>query len=162
MVARVQAAQNNGTLEAAARQLQQQFSSVGQQQQNYQVQQQRQQQQQQLLQQQLLAQQQQNNEYEKMKRFSTNLDQVRFGSSGIVAPDQRFHQQQHQQVQAKPKLDLLSEQFTDQKLSQKLFNSTSYSPVSFLFSNCVIIFSHLNQTSNGMNVSNSTSSCNAS
>ena len=120
--------------------MQQQFSSVGQQQ-NYQVQQQRQQQQQHLLQQQLLAQQQQNNEYEKMKRFSTNLDQVRFGSSGFVAPDQRFHQQQqHHQVQAKQKLDLLSEQFTEQKLSQKLFNSNSYSSVSLSSLNQFLIF----------------------
>lgn len=129
LVARVQAAQKNASSQLeAARQLQQ-FSSQQQpsQQSSYQIQQQRHQQQQ-LLQQQLLAQQQQNSEYEKLKRFSTGLDQVRFGSSGMVAPDQRFqHQQQH--VQAKPKLDLLSEQFSEQKLSQKLFNSSTYSPV---------------------------------
>jgi len=133
LVARVQAAQKNANAQLEASRQLQHFSSQQQpgQQSSYQIQQQRHQQQQQLLQQQLLAQQQQNSEYEKLKRFSTGLDQVRFGSSGMVAPDQRFqqqHQQQQQHVQAKPKLDLLSEQFSEQKLSQKLFNSSTFSP----------------------------------
>ena len=66
---------------------------------------------------------------DKFKRYSNGFDQVRFGSSGSFAPEQRYHHQQH--MQEKPKLDLLSEQFSNQKLSQKLFNPpNTYSSVS--------------------------------
>ena len=83
----------------------------------------------QLQRQQHLVQQPSAVDLDKFKRFSNGFDQVRFGSSGSFAPEQRYHQQQ--QMQEKPKLDLLSEQFSNQKLSQKLFNPPNpYSSVS--------------------------------